>query len=132
MLNLSFTQFFASYILFRETAFDVDQGSCEEEASLPDLAARVREAEPLHSMGVRLIGGELRPLVSHLVSSGALVACTPPDLDFDVGVLGAEFGDVLSGDDRPWVAGGHPPDGCLRVRKDGGCSECMVSGCRFP
>jgi len=65
--------------------------------SLPDLAAWVREAEPLHSMGVQLIGGELHPLVNHLVSFDALVAWTPPDLDLDVRRLGAECGDVLFG-----------------------------------
>jgi len=41
-------------------------------------------------MNVRLIGGEFRPLVSHLVSIDALVLWTPPDLGLDVRLLGAE------------------------------------------
>jgi len=60
-------------------------------------------------MGVRLIGGEFCPLVSHLVSFDALVAWTP-DLDLDVRLLGAECGNVLSGDDRVLLNLARPRD----------------------
>jgi len=48
-------------------------------------------------VGVRLVGGELSPLIGDLVTLDALVAWAPPDLDLCVGFLGAEGGDVFPG-----------------------------------
>jgi len=50
------------------------------EASLPELAAWIREAEPLHSMGVRLIGGKFRPTMNTPIHPGitTCVQVTPP------------------------------------------------------
>jgi hypothetical protein len=62
------------------------------------------EVEPLHSVGVRFVGGLLGPPVGDLVALNTLVARAPPNLDADTRFLGAEGGDVLSGLDRVYLA----------------------------
>jgi len=96
------------------------------------LAVWVLEVEPLHSVGVRFFGG----LIGLLDGDLATLNRAPPNLDADTRFLGVEGGDVLSGHDRvflawTWVVGCHPPDGHLRIREDGDCSERVVPGCCY-
>ena len=93
-------------------ALDIGQGSLEGELTLPDLAARVPESEPLHPVGIWLVSGECGPLVSHLVPFDALVAWALSDLDFDSWLFRLEGGDVFPGHDCVFLAwsrivGGH-------------------------
>jgi len=108
-------------------------GSRERENPFSDCAVRVCGREPLN-LGIWLIRSEFGPLVGHLVAFDALVAWTPPDLDPDVGFFSPEG--VFPGLERvllswPGVAGGHPPDGRLRVGEDGYRTERVVSGFSF-
>jgi len=86
-------------------------------------------------VGVLLVRGELSPSVGDLVALDPLAARAPPDLDLHVRLLGAEGGDVppgLEGVPLPWsrIVGGHSPDGRLRVREDGDCSDRVTPGGR--
>ena len=56
--------------------------------------------------------------------------------DSDLWLPGAECGDVISGHDRillawPRIVGGHPPDGSMCVRKNGGRSKHVIPRCCY-
>jgi len=57
---------------------------------------RVLVVEPLHSVGVRFIGGLLGPLVGYLVAFDTVVARAPSDFDADAWFPGAERADIAS------------------------------------
>ena len=74
--------------------------------------------------------------LADLVVFDPLMARAPPDLDPRVRFVGAEGGDVSPGLAGvlflPWsrIVGGHSPDGHLRVREDGDCSNRVAPGGR--
>jgi len=83
----------------------------------------VKVAQAFHPPGVWLLRRNLCPFVDLLIAGNSLVCWAPPDLDDNSRSSPPQRGDVLPCLDRVLLAGarllqGHPPSGCLGVRKD--------------